>query len=428
MTACACSQAVILVGGEGTRLRPITSRVPKPVAPVVGRPFITYVLESLQRHGVQRVVFSTGYLAEAIEAEVGTGARFGLDVRYVVEESPLGTAGALKNAQGELAEGCFLAFNGDVLTDADLTALVAFHQEKGGLATILLTPVDDPRRYGLVQLNEDGSVAEFLEKPGAEWVGSALINAGVYVLEREVLDLIPAGRMYSVERDVFPGLAAIGKLFGFADSGYWRDIGTPESYLEAHFDLLQGLLKTPVADELGDRYLYVAPTARVAAGARIVPPAHIGDDVEVEDGARVGPLAVIGRGSRVAAGAQVIESVVQDDVTIGCGATVQRSVLVRRAAVGGASHVSYAVIGEGCSVGAHNVLANGVCLFPGVQLPDGSVKFRDIDGGESAVGAAYAPRGSGARGARCVTDAAPALTDLGGRRRESGEKTTDAPA
>jgi mannose-1-phosphate guanylyltransferase len=386
MTVCACPQAVVLVGGEGTRLRPITSRVPKPVAPVLGRPFITYILENLVRHGVERVVFSAGFLAGAIEAEVGDGSRFGLDARYVVEDTPLGTAGAIKNAQHELGDGCFLAFNGDVLTDVDLTALVAYHKNKGGLGTILLTPVEDPRRYGLVELGKDGEVAEFLEKPGAEWVGSALINAGVYVLEQEVLEMVPSGRFSSIERGVFPGLAALGSLFGFTGASYWRDIGTPESYLEAHFDLLQNSLVTRVADELGDRYLYVSPKARVEAGARVVPPAHVGDGVVIEAGARVGPLAVVGRDSRIGRGAHVVESVLQEEVAVGPGAVVERSVLVRRAAVGGASHLSNVVVGEACRIGADNVLANGLCLYPDVVLPDGSVKFRELEGRETSQG------------------------------------------
>ena len=174
-------QAVILVGGEGTRLRPITARVPKPVAPVVERPFVAYILDNLARHGVERAIFSTGYLAAAIEAEIGDGAAYGLCVEYCVEEEPLGTAGAIANCAARLHDESFLVFNGDVLSDVDLSALGALHAERGGMGAIYLTPVDDPRRYGLVELRDDCSVASFLEKPG-EWSGEALINAGVYVL------------------------------------------------------------------------------------------------------------------------------------------------------------------------------------------------------------------------------------------------------
>ena len=231
-------QAVILVGGEGTRLRPVTSRVPKPVAPVVERPFVAYILDNLARHGVERAVFSTGFLAEAIEAEIGDGAGYGLEVDYAVEEEPLGTAGAIANCDALLDDGassCSTATSSATSTSARSPPL---HAAKGGMGTIFLTPVDDPRRYGLVELREDGAVASFLEKPG-EWEGTALINAGVYVLEPEVLEMIPRGRLFSIERGVFPKLAQAGSLYGYVDHGYWRDIGTPDSYLQAHFDILE---------------------------------------------------------------------------------------------------------------------------------------------------------------------------------------------
>ena len=265
-----CAQAVVLVGGEGTRLRPITSRLPKPVVPLVGRPFVGYILENLARHGVRRAVFSAGYLAGALREAIGDGSRYGLEVRYVVEDRPLGTAGAIKNVQDELDDGCLYAVNGDVLVDVDLTAMRTFHERQGGLATILLARVDDPRRYGLVEVSDGGRVEQFLEKPGADHgvpAHGALINAGVYLLEAEVLDTIPAGRQLSIERGVFPQLAAAGSLRAFVGGGYWRDIGTPESYLEAHFDLLQSRLVTSVSRDVGASYLYVAPDVVVSPRA-----------------------------------------------------------------------------------------------------------------------------------------------------------------
>ena len=384
MTRCACPQAVVLVGGEGTRLRPITSRVPKPVAPLLERPMLVYLLEHLARYGMERVVFSTGFLAEAIQAAIGDGSAFGLEVRYVVEERPLGTAGAIKNAQGELDEGCFLAFNGDVLSEVDLTALVDFHQARRALGTIFLTPVDDPRRYGMVDLGDDGLILEFLEKPGSDVVGGALINAGVYVLEPEVLELIPAGRTYSIERGVFPGLASLGKLFGYAGAGYWRDIGTPDSYLEAHFDILQRTFEAPLAGRLGESYVLVSPEASVEPGARVVPPAYVGPGARVASGARVGPLAVIGRDCVIGENATVVESVLQEGVRVGAGASIERTVIVREASIGAGSQLSHAVIGERCRVGAENQLANGLCLYPEVVVPDGSMRFREVEGRESA--------------------------------------------
>lgn len=383
MSTGACPQAVVLVGGEGTRLRPITCRVPKPVAPVLERPMLVYLLEHLARFGIQRVVFSTGFLAEAIRAVVGDGSVFGLDVRYVVEEQPLGTAGAIKNAQSELDQGSFLALNGDVLSEADFAGLVDFHRAHAALGTILLTPVEDPRRYGMVDLGVDGKVLEFLEKPSSDVMGGALINAGVYVLEPEVLDLIPPGRNYSIERGVFPGLASLGTLFGYVGGSYWRDMGTPDSYLEAHFDILQRTFEAPLAGRPGDSYVHVSPEAAVEEGARIVPPAYVGPGARVANGARVGPLAVVGRGCVVEEKATVVESVLQEDVRVGAGASVARTVIVRGASIGAGSQVSHAVIGERCRVGADNQLANGLCLYPEVTVPDGSMKFREIEGRES---------------------------------------------
>jgi mannose-1-phosphate guanylyltransferase len=367
-------QAVILVGGEGTRLRPITSRVPKPVAPVVERPFVAYILDNLVRHGVRRAVFSTGFLAQAIEAEIGDGRAFGLRVDYAVEAEPLGTAGAIANCEAYLEPGAFFVFNGDVLSDVDLTALAALHAERGAMGTIFLTSVEDPRRYGLVDLREDARVRSFLEKPG-EWEGGALINAGVYVLEPEVLEMIPRGRLFSIERGVFPRLALAGSLYGYVDHGYWRDIGTPESYLQAHFDILERTVCTVVADVLGEQYLYVAPSATVDARARLIPPCYLGEHVCVRAGARVGPLAVLGAGAVVGEGAAVLESVLQAGVEVGAHAQVEGSVLVRGSSIGVGTQVSDAVLGEGCVVGAGNRLAGGICLYPETALADNSVQF-----------------------------------------------------
>jgi mannose-1-phosphate guanylyltransferase len=377
-------QAVILVGGEGTRLRPVTSRVPKPVAPVVERPFVAYILDNLARHGVEKAVFSTGFLAEAIEAVIGDGSGYGLEVAYAIEAEPLGTAGAIANCRPLLDAGSFYVFNGDVLSDVDLSALAATHAAKGGASTIFLTPVDDPRRYGLVELRQDGAVASFLEKPG-EWQGTALINAGVYVLEPEVLEMIPRGRLFSIERGVFPKLAAAGSLYGYIDQGYWRDIGTPDSYLQAHFDILERQVDTSVADVLGEQYLYVAPSAEIAAGARVVPPCYIAAGARVGARARIGPLAVLGAGAQVAEGATVVEAVVQSDVVIGAHAQVEGSILVRGSSIGAGTQLNGAVLGEGCVIGAGNRLAGGICVYPDTELPDNSIQFYEqLRGRESA--------------------------------------------
>jgi mannose-1-phosphate guanylyltransferase len=386
----ACHQAVVLVGGEGTRLRPITTRVPKPAAPVVCRPFIGYVLRNLAAHGVRHVVFSAGFLAQALREVAGDGSAFGLCVDYALEDGPLGTAGAIRNADGFLDDAPFLALNGDVLTDVDLSDLTAFHRRKGGAGAIYLTPVDDPRRYGLVHLRHDDSVREFLEKPGqndlppaAEGVAArSLINAGVYVLEPRVLDLVPRGRPFSIERGVFPRLAEEEALFGYVSDCYWRDIGTPASYLAANFDVLDGTVRSAAVGQLGTTSLHVSPTARIAAGARVVPPAYVDDDAVLGEEAQVGPMAIVGAGSSVGAGAVVEQAVVQDGVHIGPRTTVRHAVLVRRCRVGAEAQIDGAIVGEGCDVGDENELVRGVCLAPDTRLAAGSMTFRDVTGDE----------------------------------------------
>jgi len=314
--------------------------------------------------------------------EGGEGSEDGVIADYAVEDEPLGTAGAIRNAMGFLDEGPLLALNGDVLTDVDVSELSGFHRKKGGLGTIYLTPVDDPRRYGLVRLRGGGGVEEFLEKPGPEHVGRALINAGVYVLEQPVLEMIPEGLFSSIERGVFPQLAADGLLFGYASDCYWLDIGTPASYLTANFDVLGGALQTEVGDALRPAFLHISPQARIDPGARILPPAYLDDGVRVAKGARVGPLAAVGAGSTVHQGAVVQESVLHDGVRVGAEAQVRRAVLVRGTEIGAKAQVEEAIVGEACVVGAGNELARGVCLAPETFLESETLSFRDVVDGE----------------------------------------------
>ena len=239
-------QALILAGGEGTRLRPLTSAVPKPVVPLVDRPFIVFMIDWLRRHGVDDVVMSCGHMADGVRAVLGDGSAVGVRLRYMEEPKPLGTGGALKYAQ-ELLDERFLMLNGDTLTDLDLTAQLATHERVGAQATLALYAVEDPSSYGLVRLGEDGAVREFVEKPAPDQIDTNNISAGAYVLERSVLDLLVYGERASIERDVFPRLVGNG-LYGHVSGGYWMDIGTPERYLEATFDILEGNVATEVSD------------------------------------------------------------------------------------------------------------------------------------------------------------------------------------
>jgi mannose-1-phosphate guanylyltransferase len=365
-------QALILVGGEGTRLRPLTSTVPKPVVPLVDRPFIAYMLEWLRGHGVDDVVMSCGFLASGVRNVLGDGSGLGIELRYVEEPRPLGTGGAVKFAESLLDERFFM-LNGDVLTDLDLSAQVAQHEETGARATLALIGVDDPSAYGLVRLNEDRSVKEFLEKPSPDQIDTNLISAGAYVLERNVLELIPPDTNASIERDVFPELVGDG-LYGCAGDGYWLDIGTPDRYLQATFDILERNVSTVAGEELGDNYLSVAGDA--SFNGRVVPPARVGAGCRIADDARVGSLAVLGDNVRVGEGTTIEQAVVFNGADIGPNCLLRHCVLGAGARVGANTHIEGgAVLGEGVTIGADNILSHGARIFPGVSLPDGAIRF-----------------------------------------------------
>ncbi|MGI8713593.1 MAG: sugar phosphate nucleotidyltransferase [Solirubrobacteraceae bacterium] len=363
-------QALILAGGEGTRLRPLTSTVPKPVVPLVGRPLIVYMLEWLRGHGVDDAILSCGFMADGVRAVLGDGAALGMRLRYVEEPEPLGTGGALKFAE-ELLEERFFMLNGDVLTDIDLTAQLAQHEQTGARATLALIGVEDPSAYGLVRRHPDGSVKQFLEKPSAEQIDTNLINAGAYILQRDVLaGMAPAGTRISIERDVFPALVGDG-LYGYEASGYWLDIGTPQRYLQATYEILEGAVETEVG-----RQLAAAGGVLGAGTPGVRAPALIGAGCEIAADAIVGARVVLGRGVRVGAGARIVDSVVLDGAQIGAGCVISSSIVAADAHLGDNCHLDgEVVLGAGVRVGAGNKLLAGMRIFPGVELPDGAIAF-----------------------------------------------------
>ena len=304
-------QAIVLVGGEGTRLQPLTTHVPKPALTVVDRPFLAYMVEWLAGHGVTEIVLACGFLPDVLRAELGADEHEGVRLTYVVEPEPRGTAGAIRFAADALGEALgerFLALNGDVLADLDLGALLRSHEERRARASIALYEVEDSSTYGLVSTDGDGAVLEFREKTGEQAPGA--INAGAYVLERSLLELIPPGEAVSIEREVFPRLVGEG-LWALPLEGYWMDFGTPDRYLRATWDILEGRVATRVR-----------PTA---AGMFIDPGAEIAAD------AVVGPRAVVAAGSRVESGAVVTGSVLLAGSSVGAGARVDDSILAPRA-------------------------------------------------------------------------------------------------
>ena len=365
-------QALILAGGEGTRLRPLTSTVPKPVVPLVDRPFIGFMLDWLRGHGVDDVVMSCGFLASGVRDVLGDGAGLGIRLRYFEEPSPMGTGGALKYAE-ELLDERFLMLNGDVLTDMDLTAQIARHEATGARATLALYPVDDPSRYGLVRLTDGDRVSEFVEKPAADQIDTNNISAGAYVLERSVLDLLEPGRPASIERDVFPRLVGEG-LHGFVHGGYWLDIGTPETFLQGTFDILEGTVQTSVAGRLGEAFLHVAEDVENAG--RIAPATLVEEGCRIGEGARVGGRVVLEAGVTVGEGTSIERAVVMRGAQIGAHCTLHGCIVGAGARIGDHTRVEgLAVIGEGVAIGADNVVTNGARIFPGVELPDSSIRF-----------------------------------------------------
>jgi mannose-1-phosphate guanylyltransferase len=318
-------KAVVLVGGEGTRLRPLTETIPKPLIPFMNRPFLHQVLDHLAAHGVNETILSSPYLEEGfrgfLESRRGDPA-----VTWITEKEPLGTSGAVAGALDHLDE-TFLVLNGDILTDLDLTALIKFHRRQGAIGTIALTRVADARPFGLVETEDDGRILAFREKPTELVPGT--VNAGTYVLEPRALAEVPRGVMVSIERETFPGLIEAGEpLFAFPSDCYWRDLGTPEAYLQAHFDALEGKMGGHHARPL------------------------LGEGAEVAPDAVVGSMAVLGNGSAVASGASVDRSVLHEGASVGEGAVVELSVLGSRAQVGAGAVVRDSLLAPGSRVSA----------------------------------------------------------------------------
>jgi NDP-sugar pyrophosphorylase family protein len=347
-------KAVILVGGEGTRLRPLTLSIPKPVVPVVDRPFLRHQLDLLAAAGVREIVFSVAYRPEKIQAVFGDGRATGRLIHYAVEETPLGTGGAVKNALPHL-DDITIVFNGDVLTDVDLAAVVRGHRESGAAATLVLTPVPNPSAYGLVETDPSGRVTRFIEKPNPSEITTDTINAGIYVLQTSTLELMPPAVNHSIERAFFPALLSRGdQVRAYVHRGYWIDIGTPEKYLQVHRDILSGRFPVSLDGEARAGGV-VHPRAEVAEKTGLQAPFYIGPGCTVAAGATVGPDAVLTASVTVAPGAVVTDSVLWEGTSVGEAARVEGALLGPRVSVGAYARVGPgAVLGEGSVVTDHS--------------------------------------------------------------------------
>ncbi|MFZ5626251.1 MAG: sugar phosphate nucleotidyltransferase [Bacillota bacterium] len=376
-------KAIIMAGGEGSRLRPLTCDRPKPLTPLLNRPVMEHIVNLLKKHGIRQIGVTLQYLPEAIMEYFGDGSDWGVEMRYFLEETPLGTAGSVKNAE-EFLDEPFIVISGDALTDFDLSRAIEFHRQKGAWATLVLTRVQTPLEYGVVMTDKNGSIYRFLEKPSWSEVFSDTVNTGIYILEPRVLQYIPAGQQFDFSKDLFPRLLAEGRpLFGCILAGYWCDIGNLQQYAEAHYAVLAGGVQL----ELGGQQ--VAPGVWAEAGAKIHPraylegPAFIGADTVIDAEAYVGPFTVIGRNCHLGSKASLKRAVLWEGVNIGAGAEIRGAILCRQVKVGQGSRIYQgAVIGDGTVLGERVYVDAGVKIWPQKRVESGARLRENLVWGE----------------------------------------------
>lgn len=355
-------QALILVGGHGTRLRPVTLTLPKPVIPLVDRPFLRYMIDWLARHGVDDIVMACGFLPDQLRAAFGDQIPGGPRLHYVEEPEPRGTAGAIKFAEG-LLEDRFFALNGDSLTDLDLSALLDRHVASGARATLGVHPVDDIAGLGLVRSDPgSGAILEFLEKPDPATVETNEVSAGMYVLEKEILDLVPPDQDVSIEREVWPRLVGDG-LYSQRLEGYWTDIGTPDRYLAACWDILDRRVESEPGSMVDGDGRYVAPAAEVDPAATVAGTSFVEGGATIAGGAEVGPRAVLGAGVSIGERAWVESSALHASCRVGAGARVSGSILAA-----GVTVEDGAIVPAGSVIGAGAIIGAGAGLEPGARI------------------------------------------------------------
>jgi mannose-1-phosphate guanylyltransferase len=347
--------AVVLVGGKGTRLRPLTLSAPKPMLPTAGLPFLTHLLSRIAAAGIEHVILGTAYQAAVFESEFGDGSKLGLEIEYAYEETPLGTGGGIANVAPKLRHDTAVVFNGDVLSGVDLEQLLVCHRVHDADVTMHLVRVGDPRAFGCVPTDADGRVTAFLEK--TQDPPTDQINAGCYVFARQVIEKIPRGRELSVEREVFPQLLADGaRVCGYVDATYWRDMGTPEDFVRGSADLVRGIAPSPAL------------------------PGKPGESL-VHDGASIAPGAVliggtvVGRGAEIGPGVRLDGAVIFDGARVEAGSVVERSIIGFGAHIGPRALIRDGIIGDGAHIGARCELLRGARVWPGVLVPDHGIRY-----------------------------------------------------
>jgi len=367
-------KAIIMAGGEGSRLRPLTCGTPKPMVPVMNRPIMSYIIELLKKHDLRDIGVTLQYMPDVIRNYFGNGSEAGVSMRYFVEETPLGTAGSVKNASGFLDQ-TFVIISGDALTDFNLEEAIAYHKQKGALATMVLTKVEYPLEYGVVITGEDGRIVRFLEKPSWGEVFSDTVNTGIYIMEPEVLEYIPEGKKFDFSKELFPLLLEKGEpLYGVALKGYWCDIGDLRQYLQAHFDFLSGIVKLDMAGRQIKPGIFVQDDAQIHETAQIRGPVFIGAGTTIGEKVEIEPLTVIGSGCLIQDEASIKRSVLWNNVLVGPGANLRGAVVGGRVQVrSGSSIYEGAVIGNNSVIGERCVINPDVKLWPHKTVEAGTV-------------------------------------------------------
>jgi mannose-1-phosphate guanylyltransferase len=369
-------KAVILVGGLGTRLRPLTCNTPKPMIPLVNQPFIEQMLENLRDQGIDEAILAVQYLADRFRDALGDGSRLGMKVHVIEEPEPRGTAGAVKNVE-HMLDGTTFVFNGDVMTDLDLQAMLAFHREKGSKLTIALTPVEDPTAFGLVETNDEGRIQRFVEKPRIDEITTNMINAGTYIIEPDLFRYVPPNQHYMFERGLFPVVLQTGDpMFGYPSRAYWTDIGKPATYLEVHHDILVGKVRYKFrGNQIADR-VWVEGDVDIHPTAQIVGPVVMGSGVKIGAGARIIGPAVIGARCTIGPHVTIEDAVLWEENAIEEDAALRACVVGRGNRIRARSHIlDGTIISDACDIGEENRLERGIRIWPETKLNERAISF-----------------------------------------------------
>ncbi len=388
-------KAVVMAGGEGTRLRPLTSLRPKPMVPIVNQPVMEHIIGLVKHHGITQVVATLAFMPQVIEDYFGNGEEWGMEISYALEETPLGTAGSVKNAESLIGDDTFVVISGDALTDIDLSEVIRFHKEKGGPVTIALKSVPDPLEFGVVITDENGKIERFLEKPSWGQVFSDTINTGIYVMEPEVFEHIPEGEPYDFSSQLFPDLMAKGyDLFACTVDGYWCDVGSLESYVEVHRDILDGKAMIFIPGVQAREGVWIAEGAKIDPDATIGSKVVIGPNCTVRAGANVGDYAVLGDNCVIGNNSQVSHSILWNDTFVGKQSTVNGAVLCRRVDIRARATVSIgAVIGDETMVGHGAQVGTGVQVYPYKRVEPAAVLNESLIWESTAVRSLFGDNG-----------------------------------